>query len=145
MNQKIALKKDAIIWIGIMCLAAIIAFTLLKRDSQRHFGAVSYGAFPDHDFKSQVSVAILLGPQTGSMVLEQAYDVQRMTATGKRKMNVISYNDAPKNIETAFKHAGAQRDTQVLLIDQNTIIRGVYDLSSPDDFRQFRLDVTHLL
>ena len=52
MNTSRSLKNDVIVWALIMCCAATIAFVLLRRDSQRRFGAVSYGAFPAFDSKT---------------------------------------------------------------------------------------------
>jgi hypothetical protein len=49
MNQSKALKNDALVWVVIMMVAAACAFVLLRRDSHRRFGAVSYGAFPKVD------------------------------------------------------------------------------------------------
>ncbi len=176
MSSGKTLKTDAMIWALIMCLAAVAAFVMLYRDSHRRFGAVSYGSFPDfeaatagsetfnkHRLKAQVWAVMRTQAAGSEGVLRQVIEVQRMTISGKRHMNVLTFGADPSvlalppnkfhvripsltpAIEAAFVRAGAQKEGQVLLLDQDAIIRGVYDLSSPDDFRSFRQDVTRLL
>ncbi len=176
MNQSKALKNDALVWVVIMMVAAACAFVLLRRDSHRRFGAVSYGAFPKvdimvdnaeekniHGLRTHVWTVMRAESLDAKDMLKQVYDVQRMTVSGKRFMNVLTFGNNPDVISTpanrfhykvttltplinqAFVHAGATKTSQVLLLDQDSIIRGVYDLTSPDDFRSFRQDVMRLL
>ena len=171
-----SLKTDAILWVLLMCLAAAAAFVMLYRDSHRRFGAVSYGSFPEfeattvdsgtfnkHRLKAQVWAVVRTQAAGSETVLKQIFEVQRMTISGKRHMNILTFGADPAvlalplskfhiripaltpAIEAAFVRAGAKQEGQILLLDQDAIIRGVYDFSSPDDFRSFRQDVTRLL
>ena len=120
--------------------------------------------FNAHAIKSGVWAVLRLedGQKAGATV-KSLLDVMRMTGSGKRYLHILSFEkeDAgipllahafyyrlrgiPSYVQVVFAQAGANPDTGVLLVDQNAVIRGVYDLSSVDDFRRFRQDVVRLL
>ena len=167
---------DAIIWIFLMILAAVVAFGLLRRDAQKSFGAISFGAFPqfrlqatngqsfdNHHLKGHVW-AIHRG--SNSKVFDVASRlalIDQKTALGKRHLFILTFLDnpglsfepivpsqyillgTPQQVQNIFSRGTAIGDEYVLLVDQNGIIRGSYDLSSSDSLRSFQQNLMLLL
>lgn len=109
MSETKNLKIDAIIWIVVMCLAAVVAFGLIKRDAQRNFGAVSFGAFPDVDLKAsdgQIVNQHLLKSRLWAVhfggnsqkvhdMAVELVDIQKRTLSGKQQMYVLTMLESP--------------------------------------------------
>lgn len=95
---------DKFIWLGLILLAALCAFLMLKRDANRQFGAVSYGAFPafhlsqsnggviDHHWlKGKVWVIHSAKTTQAAMLMaNQLYDLAQQTASGKRRFYLLT-------------------------------------------------------
>lgn len=103
---KKTLMADAMCWLGVMLLACVIAFCLLRRDAQRNFGAVSFGSFPEfrlrasdkgyldrHLLKGHVwAVHAGSSPAGLTSVVKRLYTIERQTASGKRHLFVLTLN-----------------------------------------------------
>lgn len=171
------LRLDAIVWGVIMVLAALTAFSLLKRDADRHFGAMSFGAFPQfslkttdgsfldhHLLKGRVWVVhAAMDSQKASALAQELVAIANRTASGKRYLNVLSMleSDAlhidsfgkfhyivhigPSERGFILSTFGARRDGIVLLVDQNSVIRGRYDVKDVDGLRSFQGDLLKIL
>lgn len=98
---------DGVVWILILILAAIIAFTLMSRDLHAQFGAISYGSFPkfklntiegklfdDHEMKGHVW-AVHLGKdgQSFRAMANALAQEAKVTWTDKRHLFVLSLVD----------------------------------------------------
>lgn len=176
MTKQKSLIFDAVAWIVVMVLAGVIAFNLLQRDKQRHFGALAYGGFPEFSLKTtenkdfnrhRLKAAVWAVHQgSGDKVEHIAGElalVAHSTASGKRHLNILTFLDASHSLSNPvhqyqtvlpvsneelnriFGKLGIHHDDIVLLIDQDSVIRGRYDFSSPDDFRSFRQDLLRIL
>lgn len=176
MNKTPDLKRDALCWIVLLLLAAVIAFSLLKRDKERNFGAVSFGAFPEislkkigggefnhHLMKSRLwAVHTALSEERLMKAAGQLKMVMDLTASGKRHMYLLSLTPSqspilrPLNDWHYIVHADQERlksifsflrmgDNMVVLVDQNGIIRGAYNIDDVDDYRKFQKDVMRIL
>ena len=106
MNKPKSLTLDVIIWIVLMILAATVAFCLLQRDKERHFGAVSFGSFPQfklktvsgEDFDEHHIKAHVWAVHAGSSVAnalamaKQLTTIEQQTASGKRFFYVLTFS-----------------------------------------------------
>jgi cytochrome oxidase Cu insertion factor (SCO1/SenC/PrrC family) len=106
MNKKKSLTLDIIVWIVVMVLAATVAFCLLKRDKERHFGAVSFGSFPqfklktvdgsdfdEHRIKAHVWAVHAASSAANAMSMaQQLTTIGEQTSSGKRHMYVLTFS-----------------------------------------------------
>lgn len=176
MNKPPDLRRDALLWVVLLLLAAVIAFSLLKRDKERNFGAVSFGAFPEvsltatdgrtfnhHLMKSRLWAVHTASSEEALMrVAGQLKTVMELTASGKRHLYLLSMtsSQAPvlrslhewhyvvhadrAELEKIFSFLNVS-DSTVVLVDQNGIIRGAYNIDDVDDYRKFQKDVMRIL
>jgi len=91
-----------------MVLAATVAFGLLQRDKQRHFGAVSFGSFPEfrlktvqgadfdrHQMKSRVWAVHKASSVANAMSMARRLTtIEQLTASGKRHLYVLTLSDS---------------------------------------------------
>ena len=108
MNTQKSLLPDVVIWLVLMALAATTAFVLLRRDMQRHFGAVSFGSFPEfrlptvdkgyldhHLLKGHVwAVHAGSSPIALMSMAARLCTIEQLTASGKRHLYVLTLSDA---------------------------------------------------
>ena len=105
MTKSKSLTIDAIIWIVFLALAAIVAFNLLQRDKERHFGAVAYGGFPsfhlktiqgddfdEHHIKAHVWVVHTAASEPSAMAMARRLSaIEQLTASGKRHFYILTF------------------------------------------------------
>lgn len=106
MKRKESFTFDAVVWVAVMVFAAVIAFNLLERDKERHFGAVSFGSFPEFKLKTPQGVSFDRHQIKGyvwavhaASSAEEAMDmakrlstIEHMTASGKRHLNILTFS-----------------------------------------------------
>ena len=106
MKRRKSLTFDAVLWVALMVLAAATAFNLLQRDKQRHFGAVSFGSFPEfqlktpqgvsfdrHQIKGYVWAVHAAASATDAMdMAKRLSTIEHMTASGKRHLNILTFS-----------------------------------------------------
>ncbi len=96
-------------------------------------------------------------------VSQQLNSIANSTASGKRYMHVLTFAPSPdvfintanqfhiivhgtvQQLDKIFSKFGLVNEDKVFLVDQDGVIRGQYDFSSPDDFRSFRQDLLRIL
>lgn len=177
MKRRKSLVLDAVIWAGLMVLAAVVAFNLLQRDKQRSFGAVAFGSLPEfrlqtpegavfdrRQIKGYVWAVHTAALSDDAMALaRQLVIVQQQTGSGKRHLNILTVaasgwvNLKPftpfhyiiggpqEEIDRIFSAAGRLKKNSILLIDQNSVIRGRYEFDNVDDYRAFQRDLMRIL
>ena len=105
MTKSKSLTLDAIVWIVFLALAAVVAFNLLQRDKQRHFGSIAYGGFPafrlktvegkdfdQHQMKSRVWVVYKASAEANAMDMARRLSVtEQATASGKRHLYILTF------------------------------------------------------
>ncbi len=160
-----------------MLLAAVSAFTLLRRDVSRQFGSMSFGSLPELSLKStdgvELDQRLLKGriwvihagsdPQMVTAMANELAAIQKRTASGKRYFSVLSMLESetfkiPSQgpfhyvVNTGLKERGfiltsfgPERDGLVLLVDQNGVIRGRYNIKDVDGLRSFQGDLLRIL
>ncbi|MBI4309798.1 MAG: hypothetical protein HY591_05655 [Candidatus Omnitrophica bacterium] len=168
---------DAVLWVVLMALAAAAAFGLLQRDKQRHFGAVSFGVFPEfrlktaqgadfdyHQIKSRVWAVHAASSAVNAMSMARRLTaIEQLAASGKRHLYILTFSNTSspilkplmpfhhiimgdqKEISSIFSFSEKFNENNVLLVDQNGIIRGQYDFDGVDDYRRFQQDLLRLL
>ena len=176
MNKQKSLKKDAFIWVLLMGLACIIAFSLLKRDKERNFGAVSFGSFPEfelntiegkpfnhHLMRNHVWAVHTASSEEQLIATAKRLEfVRKSTASGKRHLYILSFTTSRSSILrplnaghfivigkqsklTSIFSSSRVNENSVVLVDQNGIIRGQYNVADVDDYRKFQQDLIRLL
>ncbi len=168
---------DRIAWVLIMIALTLAAFTLMRRDMDKQFGAISYGAFPkfklntldgklfdDHEMKGHVW-AVHLGTDdlSAPIIAKVLAEAAQSTWTDKRHLFVLSLLEAgtavfdpmmrshyivessADDFKKMASSLGSSNVNNIFLVDQNGIIRGIYDSKSSESLRRFNQDVLHLI
>ena len=151
------LARDGLLWSVVMVALAALAFFMLTRDAQKQYGAVSFGVFPE--FKAVDSQGKpfdqhrLHGRLTAIVVTDQAlpndlslflHKLSQATASGKKYLKSLVMVDEPIGISDQWveymvleKEEFARIDAwkeglfkgEVILVDQNGVVRGVFDIT----------------
>ncbi len=177
MTKQKSLSFDAAIWVIFLIITSTTAFALLQRDKNRHFGAVSYGAFPqfslkstqgsffdDHRMKSQVWLIHTAPSAAQAMAIaKRLSEIEQSTASGKRHASILTFSGenavllksllpshyivvgSPQEMATIFSFSKNMDENNVLLVDQNGIIRGQYNMNDVDDYRSLQQNLMRLL
>lgn len=143
------------LWIGLMALLAVIAFLLLARDSRKQYGAVSFGVFPEfnaadergapydhHRLKGQLSAIIVTDQPLPEDTVVYLRKLSRTSSHGNKYLHgliltrhalqisdpwlqdlILSAPEYQRLDEWKNKFRG-----EVILVDQNGVVRGVFDL-----------------
>lgn len=148
---------DGLIWIFLMIFLSMLSLSMLTKDTQKQYGAVSFGVFPafnatdsqsrifdQHRLHGQLSAIIVMDqvlPQDISLYLHK---LSQSTSIGKKHLknlvlaNHINTGSSDRWVkyltlnETEFRkinnwRRGVFKDG-IILVDQNGVIRGVFDL-----------------
>jgi hypothetical protein len=151
------LARDGLLWSVVMVALAALAFFMLTRDAQKQYGAVSFGVFPA--FKAVDSQGKpfdehrLHGRLTAIVVTDQAlpndlslflHKLSQATSGGKKYLKSLVLVDKPVGISDRWveymvleKEEFARIDAwkeglfkgEVILVDQNGVVRGVFDIT----------------
>ena len=156
LSRKESFDFDRLAWLFLMMFLAMVAFVLLSRDSQKQYGAVAFGVFPEfqaidgqrkafdhHHLHGQLSVMIVTDqilPQDISLYLHK---LSQATSMGKKYLKGIVLTHQAQGISDQWLRylTLSKEDYQklndwkenkfkgdVILVDQNGVIRGVFDL-----------------
>lgn len=177
MNTRKSLKVDAMIWVLLLVMAAMIAFVLLERDKNRNFGAVAFGGFPqfklnttDGDYldvprmKSRVwAVHTARHDEKALNVAKRLAIVEQLTTSGKRHLNILTVLSSEHStlkpvipfhyivtgdlltVSKIFSFSPSIDENSVVIVDQNAVIRGIYNIDNVDDYRKFQQDLMRIL
>ena len=99
---------DGLLWLGAMIVLAGIAFFLLSRETQKHYGAVAFGGFPDfeafetsgkpfdqHRLHGQLSAVVVSDQNLSENTIVYLNKLSQGTAHGKKYLhNLILANEA---------------------------------------------------
>lgn len=164
---------DGLCWIGAMLILAGIAFFLLSRETQKHYGTVAFGGFPDfeavetngktfdqHRLHGQLSAIVVADQNISKDTILYLHKLSQGTAAGKKYLHNLIMSNKPLGVsdqwvqhliltevdltriqewkEKLFKEG-------VILVDQNGIIRGVFDLEDKLDRINFEGAVRGIL
>lgn len=164
---------DRWIWVIVIVLAAAAAFVMMKRDVVRKFGAVSYGMFPQFHLQDQAGKAFDFHNLKGHAWAVRfsapgdakiAADLERIalaTASGKKRLYLLTLADEAsdvlqdqyhytvsgpeEDIVSVYRQLGSPGASSIILVDQNSAIRGVYNLADVDDLHRLHQSLIGLL
>jgi hypothetical protein len=150
------LSADRRFWMVLMTILAVIAFFLLSRDARNNYGAVAYGVFPEftsvdssgnsfdhHRLKGQLSVILINDQIISEDISLYLHRFSQVTAMGRKYLHALVITDGIPGISDKvvqylsiskedFLRLSTWREDQfkgdVILVDQNGVIRGVFDL-----------------
>lgn len=120
--------------------------------------------FDNHKMKSQVwAVNVTMSAENALRVAEGLKVIEGLTSSGKRHLNALTIIDSSvpvfkpvmpfhlivqasqEDINAIFRFAGKVNENVVYLVDQDNVIRGLYDLTDVDDYRKFQGDLLRIL
>lgn len=140
-----------------MVVLAAVAFILLVRDSRQQYGAVAFGVFPafraidsrgevfdQHRLHGQLSAIIVADRAPSPDILLYLRKLSQATSHGTKYLNglvlarrsdglcdqwvrYLTLNEADFERVNAWKEQGFKDG--VILVDQNGVIRGVFDVA----------------
>ena len=142
-------------WISLMIFLPILSFSMLTRDIQKQYGAVSFGIFPafsaidsrgnpfdQHRLHGQLS-AVIVSNQMPEDILVYVHKLSQATSRGKKYLKglvLASQGEGRSDQwveyltlnEDEFKKISGWKNRLfkdgVILVDQNSVVRGVFDL-----------------
>ena len=104
MNTSKSLTVDRVVWVFVIILAFVIAFSILQRDKQRNFGGLAYGGFPEFSLHTtdgkpfdyhRLKAAVWAIHQGSSPrvddIANQLIFIAQATASGKRHMKLLTF------------------------------------------------------
>ena len=146
---------DILVWVFLMIFLSMLSLSMLTRDIQKQYGAVSFGVFPafsaiddqgkpfDHyRLHGQLS-AIIVTDQTSEDISLYLHKLSQATSRGKKYLKGLVLVTQVKGQsdqwveyltlnEDEFKKISGWKNrlfkNGVILVDQNGVIRGVFDL-----------------
>lgn len=167
------LTLDRLFWFFLIAFLAMLSHSMLTRDSQKQYGAVAFGVFPafkavdsreepfdQHRLHGQLSAIIVTDqtlPEDISLYLQK---LSQSTSMGKKYLKSLilgNQHDRPSDqwvqyltfAESEFKKINEWRKglfkDGVILVDQNGVIRGVFDLEDKLERLNFESAVRGIL
>lgn len=149
------LRRDAARSFGAVAFGSLPAFRI---------PTVGKGFVDDHMSKGHVWAIHTASSSEGLMrMADRLSEISKRTASGKRQMFVLSVSDSissglspmftyhfialanPQEMTSIFGNLGVFTDDSVLLVDQNGVIRGKYDFSDIQGFKNFQRDMMRIL
>ncbi len=170
MTNNINLKTDRNIWISLILLLSVISFFLLWREGHKQFGSIAYGVFPEfqavdaqgqpfnqHALKHNLS-AIVMPDQAKQIEIDYLRHLATVTAQGRRYLKVLVFQNV-KSIDDKFvRYLSLSLDDQarlrewqkrfqagVILVDQDKVVRGVFNIDDKLERLKFEAAVGAIL
>lgn len=147
---------DRLVWFFLMLFLSMLSLLMLTRDSQKQYGAMSFGVFPEfsaidsqkktfdqHRLRGQVSAIIITNQILPDDITFYLHKLFQATARGKKYLNGLVLTQQAKGMSDqrvqyltlSEKEYQKLNDCQegkfkgsVILVDQNGVIRGIFDL-----------------
>ncbi len=166
-------KYDPLIWVCLIFVLATLSYAMLVRDSKKQYGALAFGNFPEftsvesngikfdqHRFHEQLSAVIIGDDPPAEEILSYLEKISQVTAMGRKYLHsliFVSQNSQPSNQwvqyltleEEPLKKLKEWRKglfkEGIILVDQNGIIRGIFDLEDKLDRINFEGAVKGIL
>lgn len=167
------LAYDALVWFFLICFLAILALGMLIRDAKKQYGVVSFGTFPvfeatdpagkrfnQHRLHGQLSAVAVSDEFVRPDYLLYLKKLSLSTAMGTKYLHVLILTDqaAPATCDgcqyltldsTQYQQIEKWRSSLFkegfILVDQNGIIRGVFNLDDKLDRMNFEGAVKGIL
>lgn len=147
---------DGLVWIFLMMFLSMLSSSMLTKDVHRQYGAMSFGVFPmfhaldsqgksfdQHRLYGQLSAIIVTDEALKEDTLLYVHKLSQATSRGKKFLKGLVLVNKVKGVsdqwieyltlnEAEFKKInewgkGLFKDG-IILVDQNSVIRGVFDL-----------------
>jgi hypothetical protein len=162
MSVTLAAKKDltydGLSWIFLMIFLSMLSFSMLTRDMEKQYGAVSFGVFPafhaldsvgegfdQHRLHGQLSAIVVTDYDLPQDIMSYLQKLSQATSRGTKQlrsfvlvhqvsgvsnqwMQYLKLDEAGFNTINSWRK-GLFKDG-VILVDQNGVIRGVFDLEN---------------
>jgi hypothetical protein len=164
---------DGLSWIFLMFILSFIALTLLLRDAHKQYGAISFGVFPEftavdpqgrgfdqHRLKGQLSAVIISDDAVPDDVIVYLHRMSQLTASGKKYLKSLiltahakGVSDqwfkyltlSPEEFTKLYNWKSRQFKSGVILIDQDKVVRGVFDINDKSQRLNFESAVRGIL
>ena len=171
MAKTVDLTADRNIWIGLVLCLSVIAFFLLWREGHKQFGSIAYGVFPEftavdaqgqpynqHALKNNLS-AVVMDEKTPTEVIDYLRRFATVTAQGRRYLKVLVFYKPQGAIDDKFvRFLGVSSVDQealkkwhqrfqsgVILVDQDKVVRGVFNVDDKLERLKFEAAVGAIL
>ncbi len=167
------LAYEGLVWVFLMIFLSMLSLSMLNRDARKQYGAVSFGVFPafnakdsqgrpfnQHRLHGQLSTIIMTDHVLQEDISLFLRKLSQSTSIGKKYlMNLVLINHANGSSnswvqylmlnEIEFKKINNWRKglfkDGIILVDQNGIIRGVFDLEDKLERLNFEAAVRGIL
>lgn len=167
------LAYDGLVWFFLLLFLSMLSLSMLTRDAQKQYGAVSFGVFPafnakdrqgrsfdQHRLHGQLSTIIATDQVLQEDISLYLHKLSQSTSIGKKHLkNLVLINQVNGSSdqwvqyltldEPEFNKISHWRDKffkeGVILVDQNGIIRGVFDLEDKLERLNFEAAVRGIL
>ena len=168
-----SLFVDGLCWTGAMLVLAGIAFFLLSREAQKHYGTIAFGGFPDfeavetsgknfdqHRLHGQLSAVVVADQNISKDTLLYLHKLSQGTAVGRKYLHNLIMSNEPQGVSDQWvqhlilTEAHLARILEwreklfkkgVILVDQNGIIRGGFNIDDKLDRINFEGAVRGIL
>lgn len=145
-------------WVFLMVFLSLLSFSMLTRDTQKQYGAVSFGVFPDfyavdsrgerfdrHRLHGQLSVIVVTDQVLPRDIPLYLQKLSLATSRGKKHLKSLVLTNRGNGVSglrmqyLELDQAGFDKINRwrkglfkdgVILVDQNGVIRGVFDLEN---------------
>ncbi len=169
MAQGLNLRADRNFWIGLILILSVVAFFLLWREGHKQFGTIAYGVFPEfqafdtqgqpfnqHALKHNLSVVVMAGAAKPNEI-DYLRHLAKVTAQGRRYLKVLVFE--PGKMDDKFvrylriSDADQERlqewqqrfQAGVILVDQDKVVRGVFNIDEKLERLKFEAAVGAIL
>lgn len=173
LGRKKDLAYDGICWFFVVVFLSMLAWSMMQRDVQKQYGAVAFGNFPafvstdssgklfdQHQLHGQLSVVIISEGVVSEEVLGYLRKLSQATAQGRKYLNSLVFVAKGPGLSDKWvryltldgrsypmivdwKNGVFKKG--VILVDQNAVIRGVFDLEDKMDRLNFEGAVRGIL
>jgi hypothetical protein len=167
------LMQDALGWFFLVVFLGLLAFAMMKRDVSKQYGTLAFGNMPPfqgrdcqgelmdvHKMHGRLTVVMIGQEEYPLHIKTYLYKLAQATVMGKKQLYQWVLLDQPqqgcdKNLKyitlptDKFQEIHSWRERTfkkgVLLIDQNAVIRGVFDLNDKLERMKFESAVKAIL
>ena len=167
------LARDRFLWVIFILFMASLAFFMLWRDSQKQYGAIAYGGFPafvavdsdgklfdEHKLQGQLSAVIVTDEPLAGDIALYLHKLSQATALGKKYLKTMVLINGmsgpsdkwvgyltiqPDGFDKIVRWKDNLFKKGVILVDQNGIIRGIFDLEDKLERLNFESAVRGIL
>ena len=150
------LTYDRLFWILAIALLVMLAHAMLVRDSQKQYGAVAFGSFPafttidtqgepfdQHHLHGQLSAIIITQQTLPEDIALYLHKLSQVTAMGKKYLRTLVLINQPTegHSDPTIQYLKINQDDfralqkwsttfkdGIFLVDQNGVVRGVFNI-----------------